>query len=340
MNPGLIETDDVTESLQVTVTETDIGSRLDKFLALQSSDFSRTRLKQLIEAGECVINGKTVDDASYKLKENDNIIVSLPPLEEANPEPENIPLDILYEDEHLLVINKAAGMVVHPAVGNRTGTLVNALLYHCGDTLSGINGIKRPGIVHRLDKETSGLMMVAKSDLAHHSLSAQLQDKSLSRVYEAYVFGVPHPAKGQIEQPIGRDPKNRLKMTVTSKNSKEALTYYKVEESFSSSAAKVECRLSTGRTHQIRVHFEYLRHPLIGDPLYSIQKTALAGQLRRNGYEEADIEEITSFPRQSLHAREIAFIHPATKQTMNFNAEQPIDLKRLSEILKKHLANP
>lgn len=320
------------DSIHINIPEELHGARLDKAVALLCPQFSRTRLKDLIEGGECIINGVPSKTASAKVKLGDQILLSLPPLEDALPKPENIPLDIVYEDDDLIVINKPAGMVVHPAVGNETGTVVNAILYHCGDTLSGINGVKRPGIVHRLDKDTTGLMIIAKNDHAHQYLSNQLQDRSLSRVYEALVFGIPFPHKGEIEFAIGRHPNNRLKMAVV-KGGRDALTYYHVKETFGEAMARVECKLATGRTHQIRVHFEKIKHPLVGDAVYGAQATLQRSMLRKSGYGEDVIEHVLFFPRQALHARGLSFIHPRSEERMSFETDLPADLAKLVEAL-------
>lgn len=329
---GRIQDDEGLECFRIVVGESENGLRLDKALSLLCPQFSRTRLKALVENGDCLVNDVTVQTASGKVRQGDTIFLSLPPLEDTLPQPENIPLDIVYEDSALIVINKPAGMVVHPAIGNETGTLVNALLYHCGDTLSGINGVRRPGIVHRLDKETTGLMLAAKTDHAHHHLSAQLQDRSLTRVYSALVYGVPFPEKGKIEFAIGRHQTNRLKMGVV-KGGRDALTFYNVIEKFRDAMSLVECRLATGRTHQIRVHFEKIKHPLIGDPLYGVQQTAMRSILRKNNYEEEVVEDVLNFRRQALHAREISFIHPDSEETMSFSCELPKDMSDLLEKL-------
>jgi 23S rRNA pseudouridine1911/1915/1917 synthase len=305
------------------------GQRLDKALALLIPDLSRSRIQSLIEGGELLIGGKEITDCARKLKGGEPIVLSLPPLESAVPLPENIPLDIVFEDEDVIVLNKPAGMVVHPAAGHAGGTLVNALLYHCGDTLSGINGVRRPGIVHRLDKDTSGLMMVAKNDLAHHALVEQLQDRSLSRVYRALAFGEFMPIAGEVKTLIGRHPTNRLKMAVLGRGGREALTRYRVLENYRGAVTLVECRLATGRTHQIRVHMEHIGHPLIGDPLYGPQSNALRARLKKAGYEERAQEVLSNFPRQALHAAEISFIHPRTGENMNFTAPLPGDFRDL-----------
>ena len=257
----------------------------------------------------------------------------IPPSESATPEPENIPLEVVYEDDDLLVINKQAGLVVHPGAGNWSGTLVNALLYHCADSLSGIGGVERPGIVHRLDKDTSGLMVVAKHDKAHQGLAAQLEDRSLRRVYEALVLKVPIPIKGAVDMSIGRDPRNRLKMAVNVKGGKDARTHYLVKENYKEALSLVECRLESGRTHQIRVHMQAIKHPLIGDPLYGPQDTAVRGALKKAGYEAETAEKMLEFPRQALHAGAIAFVHPLTGKSMDFTVQRPGDFSKLLKLL-------
>ncbi len=320
------------DSLRVIVPEELHRARLDKAIAVLCPQFSRTRLKGLIETGECIVNGKAATKPSEQVNSGDEILLSLPPIEDCIPQAENIPLNIVYEDDSVIVINKPAGMVVHPAIGNENGTLVNAVLYHCGDTLSGINGVRRPGIVHRLDKDTTGLMIVAKTDHAHHHLSLQLQDRSLRRVYTALVNGVPFPDKGEIAFAIGRHPNNRLKMAVV-KGGRDALTYYAVKEKYGEALALVECRLATGRTHQIRVHFEKIKHPLVGDDIYGLQATAMRSAMRKSGYGDDVIEVVGSFPRQALHAREISFIHPETEEVMSFESDLPSDISALLDRL-------
>jgi len=335
MIDGMIDNahDDTLETLTVTMVEEQLGMRLDKAVASLFPDYSRTRLQGLIDSGECLLNGQICKTPSRKMEMGDVVILSLPPLVDADPQPENIPLEIVYEDDDLLVINKPVGMVVHPAVGHHTGTLVNALLYHCGDSLSGINGVKRPGIVHRLDKDTSGLMMVAKNDFAHHALSEQLQDRSLSRVYLALVLGVPFPHKGRVETMIGRHQSNRLKMAVHSNAGRDASTNYMVQDIFRDTLSLVECRLETGRTHQIRVHMEHIGHPLIGDALYGAQTTKLLSQLKRADYDDDVRDHIANFPHQALHAAEIMFIHPRTDEEMHFECDLPDDMAALLAVL-------
>ncbi|MGH1399415.1 MAG: RluA family pseudouridine synthase [Alphaproteobacteria bacterium] len=316
------------------------GQRLDKALAGLCNDLSRARIQTLIADGQARINGMTSDNASgkVKVKIGDTITLNIPAPVPAKPEAENIPLDIIYEDADLLVINKPAGLVVHPGAGNWSGTLVNALLHHCAGELSGIGGVERPGIVHRLDKDTSGLMVAAKSNRAHQGLAAQLADRSLSRIYHALVLGVPVPIKGAINMSIGRDPRNRQRQAVNVRGGRDARTFYHMRENYGDACSLVECKLESGRTHQIRVHMAALKHPLIGDPLYGPQPTAVRAKLAKAGMEEPDIEQILTFPRQALHAGAISFIHPVSEERMSFKAPPPDDftatLKKLSPLKK------
>lgn len=279
------------------------GERIDKYLADALEDFTRSGITRLIVGGNVSVNGKAVNK-NYRLKENDAVSVCVPDAEELNIEAENIPLDIIYEDGDLLVVNKAKGMVVHPAPGNYSGTLVNALLYHCRDSLSGINGVIRPGIVHRIDKDTSGLLIVAKNDNAHIKLAQQIKDHSFHRAYQAVAYGSFKETKGTVNQPIGRSPNDRKKMAVTQKNSKNAVTHYEVIKDYGD-FTHIRCVLETGRTHQIRVHMAYINHPLAGDGVYGPKKV------------------ITSLNGQCLHAGELVFVHPATGKYMSFNAPLP-----------------
>lgn len=289
------------EDVKVTVDEQYVTKRIDKFLTVVCPDYSRTQIQNLIQGGHVLVNEKVVK-ASYKLEKDDVIDIHFPPAENCDIVAEDIPLDIVYEDQDVIVVNKPSGMIVHPSSGIDSGTLVNALLYHCHD-LSGINGVTRPGIVHRIDKETSGLLMVAKNDMAHQSLSEQLQEHSVIRRYLALVHGlIPHEF-GRIEAPIGRDKNDRQKMACTDKNAKEAITNFKVIERFKDMTL-VECRLETGRTHQIRVHMQYIGHPVYGDPQY--------------GYKRDDITN-----GQYLHAKILGFVHPRTKEDMYFESELP-----------------
>lgn len=295
--------DKLVEKFEFTVNEEETDSRVDAYLAKVCDIVSRSRAAALCEEGAVCINGKPANKKD-KVKENDFVTMQLPELEQCDICPEDIALDIVYEDESVIVINKPQGMVVHPAPGNYTGTLVNALMYHCKDNLSGINGVMRPGIVHRIDKDTSGLLIVAKNDTAHRFLAQQLKDRSLSRIYTALVNGNIKTDFATINQPIGRNEKDRKKMCVTSKNSREAQTDFEVIKRYGKYTL-VECRLRTGRTHQIRVHMAYIGHSVVGDKTYGIKKEnfKLSGQL--------------------LHARKIKFIHPVTKEQMSFEAEMP-----------------
>ncbi len=277
------------------------GIRLDKYIKIEN--LTRSALQKLIEEDKVFVNGR-VEKTSYKLKCGDEIEIFYKEPDMLEVEAENIPLDIVYEDEHLLVVNKPQNMVVHPAAGNYTGTLVNALLYHCKGSLSGINGVIRPGIVHRIDKDTSGLLVVAKTNKAHLSLAEQIKEKSVKRSYICIVNGVIPNNKGVIDAPIGRHTTERKKMAVTDKNSKNAVTHFEVLERFYN-YTYLTCRLETGRTHQIRVHLKYMGYPVLGDPLYGPKKNEfkLTGQV--------------------LHAKTLGFIHPESKEYMEFNSETP-----------------
>lgn len=313
-------------------------ARLDKTLSIlcdaESLNLSRSRLQNLIRQGRVLVNASPCENPSEKLAQNDKITLSIPEPEAATPEAQSIPLDVIFEDDCVIVINKPVGLVVHPGAGNHDGTLVNALLHHCGDSLSGIGGIMRPGIVHRLDKDTSGLMMAAKTDEAHQSLSAQLADRSLTRLYEGIAFGVPRLSKGTIDKPIGRHITQRLKMNIATRNSRDAVTHYSIEESYGSVASHITCKLETGRTHQIRVHMQHLGHPLIGDPLYGPQPNALLAKLRKDGYAPTAINIVTRFPRQALHAKTLSFAHPVSGDIMTFSGPAPEDFQTLLETLK------
>jgi len=312
----------------VPVPEDKARLRLDKFLADALESLSRSRLKGLIE-GDCVTQGGApARDPSAKVRAGEVYVVAVPAPVSAVPIPQNIPLDVVYEDDDLIVIDKAAGMVVHPAAGHADGTLVNALLAHCGDTLSGIGGVMRPGIVHRLDRGTSGLMVAAKNDDAHRHLSRQLEDRSLSRRYKALVWGVPQPREGDIEGAIGRNPANRKKMAVVEKGGKPALTHYRVVKPVGARASLVECRLSTGRTHQIRVHLTQRGHPVVGDPVYG------GGTGRRlKGAPENPGIFLRELKYQSLHAYMIGFIHPRSGENILLESKNLKEINRLCEIL-------
>lgn len=331
--PCDLSVDEDLDVLSVTVPEEQTGQRLDKALSALCADYSRTRLQALIEGGAVTLNSAPVSDGKHKVKTGDIIDLIVPPPVDDTPVAQDIPLTIVYEDDDLLVIDKQAGLTVHPGAGQRDGTLVNALLYHCGDTLSGIGGVKRPGIVHRLDKDTSGLMVVAKHDRAHQGLSAQLVDRTLGRVYQAFVWRVPAPIKGIVDQPIGRHPTHRLKMAVRGRDGREARTHYLVRDSFGDTAACVECVLESGRTHQIRVHMTHLKHPLIGDPLYGLNPQEAKSLIGRTDLSDTDKAFVASFPRQALHACEIHFVHPVTEEDMSFESPLPDDLAALRDIL-------
>ncbi len=314
-------------------------SRLDKFLSAGCADLSRSRIQSLIEAGHVRIDGAAVTQASMKLKSGQKITITVPEAVDPDPIAQDIRLNVVYEDDDLLVINKPAGMVVHPGAGNMDGTLVNALLHHCGESLSGIGGVKRPGIVHRLDKETSGLMMVAKNDYAHRFLSEQLADRSLSRTYHALCWGMPEPRVGTVDQPIGRHTQDRQKMSIRRRDGREAVTRYKVLEAFGMperAASLVECRLETGRTHQIRVHMQSIGHSVVGDTVYGAQPTLRKALLKRGGVEDAAYDAMMSFARQALHAQTIRFVHPETEEDMEFSAPLPDDFAALMEALAPH----
>ncbi|MCI5060630.1 MAG: RluA family pseudouridine synthase [Alphaproteobacteria bacterium] len=308
-------------------------TRLDKLLATLYPDLSRSRLKSLILDGNVEVSGHVLTDVSYKVGEGQEITLSVPPASDNTPQAQDIPLEIVYEDDDLLVVNKAVGMVVHPGAGNHAGTLVNALLYHCGESLSGIGGVKRPGIVHRLDKETSGLLVVAKHEKAHQGLSDQLKDRTLSRIYTAFIWRVPTLIKGHVDAPIGRHPHHRLKMSIQ-RNGRDALTHYHVQETYRDAITQVACKLESGRTHQIRVHMQSIKHPLIGDPLYGLPAQEQVALLKKAGYEADAAQKIVKFPRQALHASEIGFIHPISGEEMRFKSDLPQDLLNLKSLIK------
>jgi 23S rRNA pseudouridine1911/1915/1917 synthase len=321
---------------KVVVAGPEAGTRLDRVLAGHIADLSRSRLKALILDGEVAISGQTIRDPGYRVRDGDTIAVGLPPPEEPRPAGEEIPLNVVYEDADVIVIDKPSGLVVHPAPGHQTGTLVNALIAHCGASLSGIGGVKRPGIVHRLDKDTTGLMVVAKNDRAHHALADQFADHGrtgpLQRGYLALVWGVPALPQGTIETPIDRHPHARDKMAVRA-GGREAITHWGRLEHYAGSDGKpvaslLSCRLETGRTHQIRVHMAHIGHPLLGDSTYGPgfkTKSALLPATARDALE--------ALGRQALHAYLLAFQHPATGEILEFRSELPADFARLRSIL-------
>jgi 23S rRNA pseudouridine1911/1915/1917 synthase len=313
------------------------GDRLDGALARGLGVFSRARVKDLIEKGAVSINGEPAREPKRRLKLGDVVLLVAPEPEEAEPLPEAIPLDILYEDDALIVINKPAGMVVHPAPGSPSGTLVNALLHHCALSLKGIGGVKRPGIVHRLDKDTSGVIVAAKTDAAHQHLAAQFADHGrtgpLHRAYTAYVWGMLQGARGTIEAPLGRDPNNRLKQAVRP-DGRAAITHYLTEKRYGGDGwdiSRVTCALETGRTHQIRVHMAHVGHPLVADPLYASGYATKANRL------PPGLREIVrGLDRQALHAAELGFAHPVTGEEMFFEAGLPPDLEALQQALEPY----
>lgn len=307
-------------------TPADIGQRLDKYLALATTGFSRARIQQLINAGDVRgPNGQSITDAAYKIRFGDHFTLIEPPPTVSALIAEAIPLQILFEDDAVLVINKTAGMVMHPAAGNYAGTMVHALLAHCGDSLSGIGGEKRPGIVHRLDKDTSGIVVIAKHDAAHRHLSAQFAVHSIKRVYHAWVWGVPKTNSGTIAGNIGRSPHNRQKMALVKSGGKHATTHYTVQKNYGLLASLIECRLETGRTHQIRVHLTHIGHSLIGDKVYGTKKPP---RLENGGG-----EYLHKFNRQALHAGVLGFVHPVREEWLEFSQAWPEDLQKLDACL-------
>jgi 23S rRNA pseudouridine1911/1915/1917 synthase len=313
------------------------GERLDRFLAAAASEqnVSRTRVKSLIEAGHVSIDGATVKDPSQLLRAGQTAGLRLPPPANPAPSGENIPLQIVFEDEHLLVIDKPAGLVVHPAGGHETGTLVNALIAHCGASLSGIGGVKRPGIVHRLDKDTSGLLVVAKTDAAHHGLAKLFADHGktlpLTREYLAFVWGTPARPSGTIDASLGRHATGRQKIAVVPEGrGRRAVTHWRLIESFAGEASLVSCRLETGRTHQIRVHMAHMGHSVLGDPLYAAGFKSKAARLPSEA--QANLDALS---RQALHAAVLGFPHPVTDVPMRFESPLPQALQRLRDALAR-----
>ena len=298
------------------IDEESKGTRIDRVLSLLLAESSRSYIQKLIEKGNVTVDGKPCTAKNYKVNAGQQVELVMPEPQNLSVEPEDIPLDIVYEDDDVLVVNKPRGMVVHPAVGNYTGTLVNAIMHHCGERLSSINGVIRPGIVHRIDKDTSGLLMIAKNNMAHESLSAQLAEHSITRRYNALVYSNPSQDEGTVDAPIGRDPKNRLRMAVTSQNSKRAVTHWKVLERFGKYTL-IEARLETGRTHQIRVHMSHIKHPLVGDMVYGPKKQPLT----EDG--------------QMLHARVLGFVHPRTGEYMEFERPLPDEFQQILQKVRR-----
>ena len=311
------------ESLVLSVTAEDAGKRIDAYIA-DNSDLTRSAAAKLVESGDILVNGKSVAK-NYKLKADDLVEIELPEPMPDKAEPEDIPLDVVYEDDDIIVVNKPSGMVVHPAAGNPCGTLVNALLYHCKGSLSGIGGVVRPGIVHRIDKDTSGLLVVAKNDDAHNFLSEKLKTHDVSRIYYAIVIGSFSEDEGTVDAPIGRHPSDRKKMAVLKEGqgtARNAVTHYKTLARYKGFSL-VRCQLETGRTHQIRVHMAYKGHPLLGDSVYGGGKTQF----------EASNKGLIS--GQCLHAKELMLTHPKTGKDMHFECELPDEMKKIIEKLEK-----
>lgn len=332
-----VRADDLTEPERI---DAYLARRLAEVQSDETPDLSRSRLKALIDTGHVRVDGHVVAGASKKVQAGQSITIEVPAPVSARPEPEDIPLTIVHEDAELIVIDKPSGLVVHPGAGNYTGTLVNALLHHCKGSLSGIGGVERPGIVHRLDKDTTGLMVVAKTDRAHKSLAAQFADhgrtNALERAYAAIVWGAPRLREGTLESEIGRDPRDRQKMAVVKSGGRVAITHYTVEELYGATgtdadtalASLVECRLETGRTHQIRVHMAAMRHPLLGDSDYG---AGFLTKVKKLSDEARDALE--RLGRQALHARLLAFEHPKSGKVMRFESELPEDMAALVEAL-------
>ncbi len=304
------------EILSFLAGETDENSRIDKFLSEQEEGLSRSYIQKLIKDGKVLVNNKPVK-SNYRITPNDQVTLFVPEPEELDIQAENIPLDILYEDDDVILINKGKDMVVHPAPGHYTGTIVNALLYHCKDNLSGINGVMRPGIVHRIDRNTTGVIVVCKNDKAHNCLAEQLKEHSITRKYNAIVYNTFKETNGTVNAPIGRHPVDRKKMAVNVPHGKEAVTHYEVIKNLGNKYALIECTLETGRTHQIRVHMSSIGHPLVGDDVYgpSSSKFKLEGQ--------------------ALHARVLGFIHPTTGKYIEFEAPIPEYFTELAEKLER-----
>jgi 23S rRNA pseudouridine1911/1915/1917 synthase len=320
-NPYLIQMGGI-QTIEVRLEPAHAGWRLDRALAAAVPTLSRERLKNLIRSGALETGGAALRDPALKVRGDEHFMLAVPEPEPAHNEAQDIPLRVVFEDQHLLVVDKPAGLVVHPAAGNRDGTLVNALLHHCGASLSGIGGVARPGIVHRIDKDTSGLLVVAKTDVAHEGLAKQFAAHSIERRYLAIVSGVPKAAEGTIDEPLARSAANRKKIAIVKgSRGKRAVTHWR-RVTVLSQAALVECRLETGRTHQVRVHMASIGHPLVGDPVYG-----------RSGKVHAKLLNELQFHRQALHAAELGFIHPVTKHRLSFASAMPPDMQELFEAL-------
>ncbi|HTI84477.1 MAG TPA: RluA family pseudouridine synthase [Acetobacteraceae bacterium] len=319
-------------SFTTTATPEARGQRLDRFLADAIGTLSRSRVKTLIEQGLVRRDGEVLSEPSEPIRPGAIYELALPPPAPATPQPQAIPFPILYEDADLIVLDKPAGLVVHPAPGNADGTLVNALLAHCGEQFTGIGDERRPGIVHRLDKDTSGIMVVAKTQFANNALTAAFAARDLDRAYLALVWGLPSPLEGDIEGDIGRDKRDRKRMAVVTRNGKPALTHYRVQRSWGTAVSLLECRLATGRTHQIRVHLASRGHPVVGDPLYLRRVPAIARSLP-----EPVRHQLLDFPRQALHAARLGFAHPRTGVPLSFTSEPPRDMGEILSSLERDL---
>ncbi len=347
---------DETGAFEFAIAADDAGARLDKWLSERIETLTRTRLKALIETGALTRGGEAFTDPSWKLREGETYVLTPPPVADPAPRAEAIALDVVYEDDHLIVVDKPAGLVVHPAPGAWTGTLVNALIHHCGDSLSGIGGVARPGIVHRIDKDTSGLLVVAKNDAAHQGLSAAFSAHDIERVYEAVAVGAPRPGVGTVDAALARKRHDRTKMTVVDElewdeeaedyaprqGARRAITHYRVVESFGRGRAKlagepiaslIDCTLETGRTHQIRVHLASINCPLIGDQTYG-RGPGLSGLKPGEAAADHAIETIRNFRRQALHAKVLGFAHPITGEAMRFERAAPKDFQTLLAALR------
>jgi 23S rRNA pseudouridine1911/1915/1917 synthase len=320
------ETQQFTQQFTVTADAKDKQSRVDKCLARHIPSLSRSFIQKLIEQGYATLNEEIiVRQASQKIKFEDVITLVIPPPTATEMLPADIPLDIEFEDNDFLVVNKAVGMTVHPGAGHYQDTLANALLFHCKDNLSGIGGVERPGIVHRLDKDTSGLMLAAKTDTAHRVLSEKIAQREVSRIYHAICFGVPRKPSGTIDTQIGRHTHHRQRMAVLPSGGKQAVTHYRVIETFHGIASLVECRLQTGRTHQIRVHLTHIGHPLVGDPVYGKAPSHLPEALK---------VFLKTFQRQALHSYSLGLAHPISKEALSFICPMPEDMQSLIGILQ------
>ena len=310
------------QTIDVRLDSRHSGWRLDRALADAIPTLSRERLKTLIRTGAVEVAGRPLRNPAAKVRGDELFLLAVPDPEPAPNEPQDIPLRVIFEDDHLLVVDKPAGLVVHPAAGNRDGTLVNALLHHCDGSLSGIGGVARPGIVHRIDKDTSGLLVVAKTDVAHEGLARQFAAHSIDRRYLAIVNGVPKPSEGTVDAPLARSAANRKKIAIVEGGrGKRAVTHWRRIQALRD-AALVECRLETGRTHQVRVHMASIGHPLVGDPVYG-----------RSGKTHGKILKELQFHRQALHAAELSFTHPVTKRRLSFASAMPPDMQELFEAL-------